>query len=66
MMKKGTDGIHRYSCETPEGHALQFFYNPENALVIVDLIHKNKKGGNELLRKTLEASVLRVLLKHCK
>jgi hypothetical protein len=43
---------------TRAGHTLSFFYNPENDLVVVDLVHKNKRGGNEILRKTLNEKSL--------
>ena len=38
---------------TKAGNTLQFFYNPDNDLVVVDLIHKDEMVGNELFRKTL-------------
>lgn len=46
---------------TDKGNTLQIFYNPENNLVVVDLIAKNEKGGIELLRKTIDE---KKLLKH--
>jgi hypothetical protein len=52
------DNIQRHSMTTKAGHTLSFFYNPDNNLVVVDLIHKNGKGGNELLRKTLDEKKL--------
>jgi hypothetical protein len=48
---------------TKVGNTLQFFYNPENDLVVVDIIHKNEKGGNEIFRKTLDE---KKLLAHAK
>ena len=50
--------IIRYNIKTKEGNTLQLFYNPENNLVVVDLIHKNDKGGMELLRKELDEKKL--------
>lgn len=47
-----------HSVTTKAGHTLQLFYNPENDLVVVDLIHSNGKGGNEILRKTLDEKAL--------
>jgi len=47
-------GIERHSVTTKAGNTLQFFYNPENNLVVVDLIAKNELGGNELVRITLD------------
>jgi hypothetical protein len=48
----------RFSVETKNGNTLQFFYNPENNLVVVDLIHADDKGGNEIFRKTLDEESL--------
>lgn len=45
---------------TKNGNCLQVFYNPDNDLLVVDLIAKNK-GGNEIIRTTLNESEL---LKH--
>jgi hypothetical protein len=45
-----------------DGHSVQFFVNRETGLVVVDYNHKNDKGGNELLRKTLNPSTM---LAHC-
>jgi hypothetical protein len=53
--------IKTFTVETKGGNTLQFFYNPQNDLVTVDLIAKNEKGGNEILRKTLDETQL---LKH--
>jgi hypothetical protein len=47
------DKIFRQHVTTRAGNTLSFFYNPENDLVVVDLIHKNERGGNEILRMTL-------------
>lgn len=44
--------------ETKAGNTLSFFYNPENNLLVIDLIAKNENGGNELLRKTLDEKKL--------
>jgi len=44
--------------ETKKGNTIQVFYNPDNNLLIVDLIAKNEKGGNEIVRKTLDESKL--------
>ncbi len=54
--------IQRHSITTAKGNTLSFFYNPENDLLVVDLIHKNENGGNELVRKTLDE---KKLLAHC-
>jgi len=57
------ENIKRFTVETKAGNTLEFFYNPDNNLVVVDLIAANEKGGNELLRKTLDE---KKLLKHTK
>jgi hypothetical protein len=53
--------IERKQVITKDGNTLELFYNPENNLVVLDLISKNEQGGNALLRKTLDESAL---LKH--
>lgn len=47
------ENIRRLNVTTKEGNTLSFFYNPDNNLIVVDLVHKNELGGTELLRKTL-------------
>lgn len=54
--------IIRHNITTKAGNTLQVFYNPENDLVVVDLIHRNERGGIELLRKNLRME--RILLAH--
>ena len=46
-------GIHQSTITTKGGNTLSFFYNPENDLLVVDLVRKDQKGGNELVRMTL-------------
>jgi hypothetical protein len=46
--------ITRHSVTTPKGNTLSFFYNPDNNLVVIDLVRKDESGGNEILRKTLD------------
>jgi hypothetical protein len=50
--------ITRLNVPTNGGNTLQFFYNPENSLVVVDIVAKNEQGGNELLRQTLNEKKL--------
>lgn len=45
------------------GNSLEFFYNPENKVLVVDIIDKDEKGGNELLRCVLDEDSL---LQHLK
>jgi len=56
------DDIKRFNVTTKAGNTLSFFYNPENDLVVVDLTHKNERGGNEILRQTLDE---KKLVGHC-
>jgi len=48
------DDIKRHSIPTKGGNSLEIFYNPDNDLVVVDLIHKNGMAGNEIVRMTLD------------
>lgn len=52
------DEIQRLSVKTLRGNTLQFFYNPENNLVVVGLIAANEQGGVELLRQHLNEKIL--------
>lgn len=56
------DNIQRHGMTTKRGHTLSFFYNPDNDLLVVDIIHKNEEGGNELVRMTLDEDKM---LSHC-
>jgi hypothetical protein len=51
---------HRY-VETKNGNTLILFYNPDNDLVVLDLVDKEENGGHELLRRTINE---KNLLKH--
>ena len=51
------------STKTRQGHTLQFFFNPETDLVVIDVIHKSDRGGNEILRQHIDYGKL---LSHCK
>jgi len=53
--------IEYYNLETKNGNTLSLFYNPDNDLVVLSLVHKNENGGNDLFRKTLNE---KELLKH--
>ena len=46
-------GIMYSGVTLPDGRAVQFFCNRETGLIVVDVIDKNKKGGREILRRTL-------------
>ena len=47
------DQIKRFNCTTKKGNILSFFYNPDNDLLVVDLIGKEEVGGNEIVRMKL-------------
>lgn len=54
--------IFRAETTTQDGHSVQFFFNRETNLLVVDIVHKNERGGNEVLRQTLDPAAL---LAHC-
>ena len=43
-----------FTIKTKGGNTLQFFYNPDNNLVVVDIVAANEMGGNEILRQILD------------
>ena len=52
--------ITQHYITTKAGNTLSVFYNPDNDLLVVDLVHKNERGGNEIIRMTLnEKSLLK-------
>lgn len=55
--------ITRLNITTKQGNTLGVFYNPQNNLLVVDVVHQNEKGGNEIVRQTLNEGKL---LSHCK
>jgi len=50
--------IEQHRITTKEGNYLSIFYNPNNDLLVVDLIDKAEEGGNELVRRTLNETKL--------
>ncbi len=56
------DNIHRFLAETLKGNRLEFYFNAETNLVVVDLIHKDELGGNELVRLKFHE---KEALQHC-
>ena len=56
-------GIQRLDLTTKNGNTIQVFYNPDNNLLVVDLLAANDMGGNELLRKTLNEKEMLAHLK---
>lgn len=47
-----------FNVQTKGGNTLSFFYNPENNLVVVDIVAANEKGGCEILRQKLDEKKL--------
>lgn len=52
------DGIHQQSFDTNSGNKIVFFFNKETNLLVVDFIDKDERGGNELVRMTLDEKKL--------
>ena len=52
------DNIQRHNITTKAGNYLSIFYNPDNDLFVVDLVHKDERGGNEFVRKTLDEKTM--------
>ena len=50
--------IYRHVISTKDGNYLSFFYNQENNLLVVDLVAKSERGGNEIVRMTLDEKKL--------
>jgi hypothetical protein len=50
--------IKQFTCRTREGNTLVFFYNPENDLIVIDLVDKSENGGNEIYRRMINESEL--------
>ena len=63
MAKDLKDQIERFNCTTKKGNILSFFYNPDNNLLVVDLVGKGEEGGNEIVRMKLNE---KKLLQHLK
>lgn len=56
------EAIQRRTMRSAAGHSLDFFYNRDTNLLVVDLNHAKRAGGNELVRRTLDEQRL---LAHC-
>jgi len=48
--------------KTKKGNTLSFFYNPDNDLIVLDLIRADETGGNEIFRMELREEKLLDLL----
>ncbi len=57
------DRIKRAHFKTRAGHDLSVFFNVTTGLLVIDLNHKTKAGGYELIRQTLDE---RNMLAHCR
>lgn len=58
MSKEKVSTVFRVETKTKAGNTLSFFYNPDNSVLVVDLVHKSSRGGNELVRMTLNEKKL--------
>ena len=54
--------IWRETTETRDGNTLSVFFNKSINLLIVDVVHRNEFGGNEVVRIKLDEHKL---LLHC-
>ena len=48
--------IHRHYITLKSGHTISIFFNETSGLFCCDVNHKNGRGGNEFIRKTIEPS----------
>ena len=55
-MKSGQ--LHEVNITTPQGNTLHIFYNDAQDLLVVDLIAKSERGGNEIVRMRLDEKKL--------
>ena len=55
------ESIKHFNCKTKLGNDLHFLYNPENDLIVIDLVHESGLGGSEIVREVLNE---KSLLKH--
>lgn len=55
--------IVHHHIETKQKHLITVFFNRDTDLLVVDVVHKNEKGGNEIVRRKLD---YKALLPHCK
>ncbi len=54
--------LHRFSADTLKGNRVEFFFNANTNLIVVDLVHKCGVGGNELVRLKFHE---KEALQHC-
>ena len=54
--------IWRETTQTRDGNTLSVFFNKSTNLLVVDVVHINESGGNEIVRMTLDEERL---LAHC-
>jgi len=50
--------LSNYWVETEKGNSLHFFFNRKTNLLCVDLIDAQERGGNEIVRMTLDEELL--------
>jgi hypothetical protein len=53
MPTKTKTRVFRASTTTSGGNTLQFFYSPDNDLLVVYLVSADEMGGYKLVRRTL-------------
>lgn len=54
--------VHHHISTRP-GHIISVFFNRDTDLLVVDVVHKKEKGGNQIVRRKLD---YKALLPHCK
>lgn len=58
-----TEPIVHHNIKTKAGHIISVFFNRDTDLLVIDVVHKKEKGGNEIVRRNLD---YKALLPHCK
>jgi hypothetical protein len=54
----GEHVLHRHHITLKSGHGLSFFFNETTGLLVVDVNHRNERGGNEIIRRTIDPDKL--------
>lgn len=50
--------ISQHYITTEHGHTISVFFNHQTDLLVIDVVHQNERGGNEILRKRLDYAAL--------
>jgi len=48
--------IHHHYITLKSGHTISIFFNETSGLFVADVNHKNGRGGNEFIRRTINPS----------